>query len=1308
MLNTGMASALSLRARGSLSFTTTDHSHSSNGRSPFAYSSSTPCCSYCCASLYTVPICPNYGYNLYGLKQSSLIQWSRYRRPISNGFDYYARLPVCDIDRIDYRGKVCNFTERRSVGRKRGGLRNCFVFEERNEGYDLGGVDEAEAILSLLAEDFGEECFLETKETRRLVRKPVVEKRENGSVCRECGSKKDRVEQGVSRSGCGREAMVSSRKDDSRRRKERFQSEENVEEIFREEHEGSLLKNRREERKKEESEVLLRKADQKSVEKQDRESMRRKNLKLSSRTEDKGELLRAEHMQVVAKDSSKRDEKEELLRREEHMQKVRKGSSRRDEKEELLRREEHMQKLRKDGSSCSSYYSISSNGEYDSSDEVELNSSTGHKSYSRNNELVYQETREEDQWREGYREDHGPSLANRSSSKEFNTGSGVVECNFRKKSEKRLADISVEEIESRTETSLKESKSTISHERTHEKSSNYVSRDVRKEKSTESMEFDEERKQQLRQRSGEVLRQSENMLKYKQFVGSQDIRSGNVVDSTSSQKVYTRKGEISAKVATSNQGRRSRENEHRRNSSKISEVSEVQEIDIRKTSISQQNFETNVRRENLSTTIQGSVDKTEHQQQYGRVSGQVELRGKSQQLIKNDGESISRRETNKFAKLEENVGSSRNDFDELNKVIVTSSAKTGAISVEGRNKNKSETPVRHAQYLSELGILSLGSTDGIATDDTNSGSLQLESTSLCETNIQGSVVVHPEAYGRDKTNISHGQPSKLISDEGAIVSAARLEKSSTHYVGEFVEQVRSKILSSEIQREKETYITEFLPGESSGDPQSVEQDLLHDILPSGTKGPSDEMWNVDEQSNPKPSKAEISDNAIKESGVIVKRTGRSLWNTIGDIVRFRWLAHSESHDSGRKTGGRSSPNQSMSSERWFSGHDAEENEEAVEEKEGGSSTPGLSGRDQHEKTSSQIDSGLHQQGKMGSQTEKSLCSSTSEGFLGKAGKKDSSSSVTQQKSTLQARISLPTGGEISGETSSAAIIDSSIPFPALRLQRSPVVRGVPDAGEAHASGSGTSEQIDTGLVEQTESVADKDEVKQKKLQRKDQVVRDRFDDWEEAYRLEAEQRKMDEVFMREALLEAEKAADNWEVPVGAVLVHSGKIIARGCNLVEQLRDSTAHAEIICIREASNTLRTWRLSETILYVTLEPCPMCAGAILQARIDTLVWGAPNKLLGADGSWIRLFPGDGGSSSEPTEKPPAPVHPFHPKMNIRRGVLASECADTMQQFFKRRRKQEKKADAPKPPSRLPILSRHSNFMAKMHDTFSLMFCL
>ncbi|KAJ7527898.1 hypothetical protein O6H91_16G075200 [Diphasiastrum complanatum] len=115
----------------------------------------------------------------------------------------------------------------------------------------------------------------------------------------------------------------------------------------------------------------------------------------------------------------------------------------------------------------------------------------------------------------------------------------------------------------------------------------------------------------------------------------------------------------------------------------------------------------------------------------------------------------------------------------------------------------------------------------------------------------------------------------------------------------------------------------------------------------------------------------------------------------------------------------------------------------------------------------------------------------------------------------------------------------------------------------------------------------------------------------------------DEMFMREALLEAHLAAMKGEVPVGAVMVHSGRIIARAHNQVEAKGDPTAHAEMRCIQNASQLLGRWRLLESTLYVTLEPCPMCAGAILQARVGELVWGARNTLLGADGSWVRGEP-------------------------------------------------------------------------------------
>ncbi|XP_078149241.1 tRNA arginine adenosine deaminase isoform X2 [Carex rostrata] len=243
---------------------------------------------------------------------------------------------------------------------------------------------------------------------------------------------------------------------------------------------------------------------------------------------------------------------------------------------------------------------------------------------------------------------------------------------------------------------------------------------------------------------------------------------------------------------------------------------------------------------------------------------------------------------------------------------------------------------------------------------------------------------------------------------------------------------------------------------------------------------------------------------------------------------------------------------------------------------------------------------------------------------------------------------------------------------------------------------------ESGAVQEHESV---DKGSRKHLRRLSQTPKESFEEWEEAYIREKEVRRLDEFFMREALVEAQRASESWEVPVGAVLVRNGEVIARGCNLVEELRDSTAHAEMVCIREASNLLHSWRLSDTTLYVTLEPCAMCAGAILQARIDTVVWGAPNKLLGADGSWVRLFPGDTGTSSslEPPVQQTGPVHPFHPKIVIRRGILEEECSEIMQQFFKLRRK--KKNTKPETSTSPLCLPAHP---LKFFSRFTGMFCI
>ncbi len=152
----------------------------------------------------------------------------------------------------------------------------------------------------------------------------------------------------------------------------------------------------------------------------------------------------------------------------------------------------------------------------------------------------------------------------------------------------------------------------------------------------------------------------------------------------------------------------------------------------------------------------------------------------------------------------------------------------------------------------------------------------------------------------------------------------------------------------------------------------------------------------------------------------------------------------------------------------------------------------------------------------------------------------------------------------------------------------------------------------------------------------------------------------DVFFMQQAFKEARKAYDEDEVPIGCIIVKENKIIARAHNSVEKLKDATAHAEILCIGSASEALDNWRLSDTVLYCTLEPCLMCAGAIQLARISRVVWGGPDVRLGAGGSWINIF----------TKK-----HPFH-TVTCTGNVCREEAEHLMKQFFieKRREKSEK----------------------------------
>lgn len=136
------------------------------------------------------------------------------------------------------------------------------------------------------------------------------------------------------------------------------------------------------------------------------------------------------------------------------------------------------------------------------------------------------------------------------------------------------------------------------------------------------------------------------------------------------------------------------------------------------------------------------------------------------------------------------------------------------------------------------------------------------------------------------------------------------------------------------------------------------------------------------------------------------------------------------------------------------------------------------------------------------------------------------------------------------------------------------------------------------------------------------------------------------------------------MPIGAVLAAAdGSVLASAHNEVEGSGDPTAHAEMLCLRRAAGAAPGWRMLEATLYVTVEPCAMCAGGALAARLAAIVYGARSPLMGADGSWVSLLGRGQG----------AQAHPFHPALEVRRGVLAAECQGLMVDFFRARRRGE-----------------------------------
>ena len=156
--------------------------------------------------------------------------------------------------------------------------------------------------------------------------------------------------------------------------------------------------------------------------------------------------------------------------------------------------------------------------------------------------------------------------------------------------------------------------------------------------------------------------------------------------------------------------------------------------------------------------------------------------------------------------------------------------------------------------------------------------------------------------------------------------------------------------------------------------------------------------------------------------------------------------------------------------------------------------------------------------------------------------------------------------------------------------------------------------------------------------------------------------EQDELYMKEALALAERAREDDEVPVGAIIVRDGEIIARAYNRRQTDKCATAHAEILAIEEACRALGGWRLPRAVMYVTLEPCPMCAGALINARVDKVVYGASDIRFGALGSLFNL--------SE---------MPLNHKLSVLGGVLGEECKNILSDYFKRKRKKKSETETP-----------------------------
>eukprot|EP00257_Ricinus_communis_P014360 XP_015572016.1 tRNA(adenine(34)) deaminase, chloroplastic [Ricinus communis] len=1373
MYNTYTSSAvLTLRTKGHLLFSPfNDHSNLLTERfdkNPLSSSqccSCCNCCSCCCASSFSTHRLPLNPSLFYGLRQSTLIQLSPCKRLIFGGRDrYYYRVLDYDLDHE----VCCSFKEKGSGERIERRRKGRFGGKDLRQRRCLSSVDDVEAVISLLSEEVSEECSGDRGQSGTFSKRVEMEKRNNFNSSERPQSRKKNVRLGSleSESKSQFELVTGEFKKDGYRRKAEREEDQRKEE--REEY-------RKEEERKEREEKVERKTVLRGEDRRGRKasSSFSSYYSLSSTGDfESDKEVQDEHVGLLGESSS--GYKEELWGGENKSggQVVGKVSEKRisttrtgadwdlrKKTEKKLTEVEEMQLINDSSQLCSRIARTSESEDWKvSSSDKQIGDKNGkstlavdfEKGTKKKNNQTDNQVSEQIQFRQNYQEitdiqeiqgRNGKTTSQYQ--RQFNGREGNLKVNadligerrvgYRKTADEsigkgnltsnalQLSEISeagntnagrLSKLQRQSESRSKiqeEERSRMSVWETSEKHQQTLEQVSGQIESTGSSQQMSEISKIRDDKSSTFILQSEAGMKDRE----KSISEFHLVGQAKEQRFHT--DQEALQRIQSGKG-----------SQDITNISvNVTNVSVIHASDKERVYDSKISSE--KRVIDRGSELT------SVVKPIQETRERCNQTAERITEAKSRNEAHRTSEVpsfqekpSEQPSSSQASLN------MVSQARIQQIDVEDGNYRSSQAMMMPPSHqVVNRGSLHVNPISETATQDVSGRTSDSSSSAFYENSAGRTPTSFQEPYGRDGKDEYHGEPLKLLTPEDAMGSAYRLEESSMQFVGEFMEKSRQEVSSSETRREKD-FKQKLVEGKKekrknssqfgSESLQLKEQDSKRLSGGSGEKGPSDEMWDVTDLSLQEPPEAEAHKGSTSNKDAVVRRTGRSLWSIIADVVRLRWGSRAETPKSGRRSGGKSSSNDSVSSEAWFSGRDPEENSDKNVERE----------RSVTKETSS---SHHLQLGRTTSQGQGEVSStSVSKSKITRLEVDTSPPSTTLKFGSTSKGISSPSEEENlvwgedgkSFEGTQGHDQKSSHVFPPSTVGKSSspllpssgmstfIVEESYGGGKADMSISGSMELMEQPVSTKSTEVSGAEgmegELKQRRLQRNKQVPKDKFDEWEEAYVRENEQRKIDEMFMREALLEAKKAADTWEVPVGAVLVQHGKIIARGYNLVEELRDSTAHAEMICIREASNQLRSWRLAETTLYVTLEPCPMCAGAILQARIDTVVWGAPNKLLGADGSWIRLFPnGGGGSGSELVDKPPAPVHPFHPNMKIRRGILAPECADVMQQFFQlRRRKKAKSGDSPHNKPSLPIASHQSKILHKMHDIFHALLCL